>query len=679
MNPAAPSRLSRLTLHLWLTAAVSVLLAGSFALYVRAEKEIDHANNLRQRSFMLSDELRQSSDDLTRMVRTYVATGDPAYKRHFEEIVAIRDGKAARPANYPGVYWDLVLPGGDRPSRPGEAVALRELISRAGFTEQEMAILALSKQRSDELTGIEHAAMRLVESAHPATPAIRDDAIAMLYGPAYHRAKAGIMGPIHQFADMTGQRTLAAVRGAEYYAYQLRLVFLCLVGLLLAMIWSARGAVLAVLGGPVQELYRRISRLGGGDFSPLPPVAPAQRDSVLGWIGETHARLAHAEADRALAEQELAAYRSGLERTVEERTRALATALNRAEDANRAKSVFLSNMSHELRTPLNAVIGFSRMMEGSPTMSVDEQENMRLINHSANHLLALINEVLELSRVEAGRMQPLQERCDVAALLREVLDLAAPAAARAGLALSMSVPTGEGELPAVRTDAGMLRHVLASLLDNAIKFTRRGSVVLAARSVELPQAASVRQVRLSFEVRDTGIGIAPEDLQRIFNPFVQMHGSATSAGTGLGLSISRRYVQLFGGQLEVESVPDQGSVFRFELTLEREPVPALEKPAVRTELPQAAGGSAAEADPGLGIDTAIEADKDAAEPQELLRLDDATYTALCEAVIHLDRRRLGGLLAEIERGQPQLARVISGMAERLEYKELWDLLQRRAA
>eukprot|EP01032_Pedospumella_encystans_P002960 gene2960-3481_t len=186
---------------------------------------------------------------------------------------------------------------------------------------------------------------------------------------------------------MTDERTLNAVRLSAQRALQLRVVFLFLVAMLLALVWMARGEVLAV-----PQLYSHIARLGSGDFSAPMPDAP--RDSVLGWIGETQQRLAHADAERTLAEKELASYRSRLEQLVDERTRALASALDRAEAANRAKSVFLSNMSHELRTPLNAVIGFSELMTRSQSLGEDELENLRFIHYSGKHLLALIDQVL---------------------------------------------------------------------------------------------------------------------------------------------------------------------------------------------------------------------------------------------------------------------------------------------
>ncbi|MFZ1827367.1 MAG: response regulator [Candidatus Competibacteraceae bacterium] len=240
---------------------------------------------------------------------------------------------------------------------------------------------------------------------------------------------------------------------------------------------------------------------------------------------------------------------------------ALIAALNRAETASRAKSAFVSNMSHELRTPLNAIIGFSELMAKSKTLGDTDRKNLEIINRSGDHLLALINDVLEISKIEAGHVELLEEATDVGRLLRDVVALLQPRAQRAGLALTADI----GRLPdaLLCVDATKLQQVLLNLLSNAINFTRQGSVTLAVDGQPVENGA----LRLAVKVRDTGIGIAPEDQKRIFEPFTQIAPHATSAGTGLGLAITRQYLAMMGGELEVESTPAVGSTFRFALLL----------------------------------------------------------------------------------------------------------------
>ena len=288
--------------YLWLTLGMFVVFAVSFVLYVRAEKEIDRANEARQQSFQLADELRQSSDDLTRMVRTYVVTGDPVYRQHYQEILDIRDGKRPRPLDYQNVYWDLVSASAPRPRPPGQAVPLLELMRQAGFTPEELAHLSNAKVNSDRLTHTELAAMALLALSDPPTESNRATAIRMLHDAAYHQAKAGIMRPIGEFLSMADQRTLARVRADQATATWIRAVFVLLGALLVALLWGARRQLNTVLGSSVAELHARIARLGSGDFSTGIPVSPARQNSVLGWLSETQLNLARIETERALAE-----------------------------------------------------------------------------------------------------------------------------------------------------------------------------------------------------------------------------------------------------------------------------------------------------------------------------------------------------------------------------------------
>lgn len=262
---------------------------------------------------------------------------------------------------------------------------------------------------------------------------------------------------------------------------------------------------------------------------------------------------------RKRGEQELLGYRDHLEELVQQRTAALSVAVTEAQSANRAKSVFLANMSHELRTPLNSVIGFSQMMADSSSMFEEEKHNLAIINRAGHHLLTLINDILELSKIEAGRMQLQTGPVDLNGLLDEVLDMVRMRAREQGIALCVergNVP------PLVRLDGAKLRQVLLNLLSNALKFIERGSITLSLDC----QPDGAGQVLLAFAVRDTGSGIAEADLERIFEPFVQADSAAAQAGTGLGLSISREFVRLMQGQLQVESRLGQGSVFSFSLS-----------------------------------------------------------------------------------------------------------------
>ena len=294
--------------YLWLTAGLFSVLAIAFAIYAWSEKQIDRANELRHESFLLADELRQSSDELTKMARTYVVTGDARYKAYYQEILDIRDGKAARPVGYQNVYWDLVLASGQSP-RPGggHAVALLELMRQAGFSADELSKLAEAKANSDALTATEYAAMRLVENAGPEPDAGRAMARMMMHDDRYHQAKAAIMKPINEFYELMEKRTLDAVQTTENQALILRVVFGVLALGLMFMLLRINRALRSTMGGSVDDVYEHINRIGHGDFLSPIPCADGSENSVLGWLAKTQVNLRHIDGERRQAEASLVA------------------------------------------------------------------------------------------------------------------------------------------------------------------------------------------------------------------------------------------------------------------------------------------------------------------------------------------------------------------------------------
>ncbi|MBW2690833.1 MAG: response regulator, partial [Deltaproteobacteria bacterium] len=232
-----------------------------------------------------------------------------------------------------------------------------------------------------------------------------------------------------------------------------------------------------------------------------------------------------------------------------------------AEEANQAKSVFLANMSHELRTPLNAILGFTNLMKKDPEASAGQFRKLEIVASSGESLLNLINNVLDISKIEAGHMVREDSAISLKALLREIHGLFIVKAAEKDLVLDLDVAA---EVPDdITVDPGKLRQVLTNLIGNAVKYTQSGEIAIRAKVQGQTQS---NQVSLRFEVEDSGAGIKADELDNIFSPFVQIGDQpASEAGTGLGLAICRQFVELMGGTIGVTSEPGVGSRFFFEL------------------------------------------------------------------------------------------------------------------
>jgi signal transduction histidine kinase/ActR/RegA family two-component response regulator len=242
----------------------------------------------------------------------------------------------------------------------------------------------------------------------------------------------------------------------------------------------------------------------------------------------------------------------------------LQQARREAEAASQAKGAFLANMSHELRTPLNAILGFTQLMDGDINLTPGQQENLAIISNSGEHLLALINDVLEMSKIEAGRVTLQEKSFDLYETLDSLEEMFRLRAGEKHLSLRVH---RAGDVPRyVRSDEAKLRQVLSNLLGNAVKFTREGSVALRVGVADTLPTGQYGAATLHFEVEDTGPGIAAEELELVFDPFVQASAEQQlQEGTGLGLSISRQYTRLMGGDLVVSSVLGHGSLFSFDV------------------------------------------------------------------------------------------------------------------
>jgi PAS domain S-box-containing protein len=308
-------------------------------------------------------------------------------------------------------------------------------------------------------------------------------------------------------------------------------------------------------------------------------IAELGMGSLIGWpiLGAGHELLGvmqlMAHTPRAIPSQQRTFFATvaGLFATALERKWAeasLRVAKEAAEAANRAKSTFLTNMSHELRTPLSAIIGYSELLqEEVPELDVERIiADLETIRTAGRQLLTIVNDVLDLARIEAGRIELRLETFDILAIVQEAVDTTRPLAEKNQNALDVQVPADIGSMHA---DWGRLRQVLLNLLSNAAKFTDHGTITLTVTREPGPVVAdgAIDDGWVCFQVTDTGIGITPSQMARLFQPFAQADATTTRTygGTGLGLVISQRFCQMMGGGITLESTPDQGSTFTVRL------------------------------------------------------------------------------------------------------------------
>ncbi len=534
--------ITRFTKFSNLALALLLMVIGALAFHsLRIQDEIYNNERHRFVALLLADELIQSSDDLTRMARTYVTTGDPRYEHYFNLILDIRNGLQPRPINYSATYWHLAVAGKTPAVEQGEPLSLIKMFRQENLSHEESDLLEKSLKLSDELVKLERQAFAAMKGLYddgqgnftvPGRPD-KEFAIKLLFGERYIAEKAAIVEPIQQFIDVFNERMHASVNlGLKRLEHQsmmeIGLVVMAVLATMAILFYSRR-----VILRPLAELGRQVAGITRGIRPSRYGSAPNNEVMALSQA------LALADAEKKqLLENERAAR-------------------NEAEQANQLKDEFLATVSHELRTPLNSILGWAQLIESRRMKEEDVNKGLNVITRSARAQEKLINDLLEMSSIICGKERLDMQRLDIPDLVGAAIDSVSPTAKTKGIVLQQTI---DPEASWVLGDAYKLQQVFWNLLSNAIKFTPAGGRI----EIVAKQSGPFLEIRIS----DSGVGISAEFLPHVFERFRQADSSLTRSygGLGLGLAIVKQIVELHGGRVIAESAGvNKGSSFIVQL------------------------------------------------------------------------------------------------------------------
>lgn len=495
--------------YLFFIALLGVVIFLSYLAYINFN-ELVQKQEIRKQSQLTADLLRQSSDDLTRLCRTYVITGDEKYEKIYWNILDVRNGIKAIPENYNRVYWDLLTGNESEFHRDENVRSLVAMMAELGFTKEEFIKLKEAKELSDELVRTEVLAMNAIKGIYKdesGNYVIKDKpnkemATRLMFGSKYHMDKAAIMKPIDEFFEMIDSRTQKdveknALRGKIILV--LIIVFIIITMLVLFYILIILIKKIIVNKALVEKYNNRL------------------------------------RIDNALLQESKAE---------------LVNATQVAELANKAKSDFLANMSHEIRTPMNGILGFIDILSHIET-DEEKREYLDIIQSSSNNLLNIINDILHISKIESGNYSTTEDVVDIYSVVKKVSRLYEQQAKAKEVEFIFEFKIKLKKYLMISEIS--LLHILNNLLSNALKFTNDGSVKLSLTELE--------GNKMEIIIEDTGIGISQSKQEKLYDAFDQGEHFLTKkyGGTGLGLPIVKKLIDLMGGNICFMSSAEKGT------------------------------------------------------------------------------------------------------------------------